>query len=172
MLSYYHRRKVCPGLQCWPVLLSCDWILCSERQHLSNTKALSCPGRVALHRRCQEKASLTLFLLLLFRFGVSSSKSSSSRKASPFSSASRTLYKTRQKASGQPCRPDDSACPYKNTCISSKVSSSLQRLLFFSSTLSPLRSASKAVASPGGTSRFGASSASKEGPESKTGRLL
>lgn len=48
----------------------------------------------------------------------------------------------------------------QNTCISSKVSSSLLMLFFFSSMLSPLNRASKAVASPGGTSRFGANSAS------------
>lgn len=48
------------------------------------------------------------------------------------------------------------------TCISSKVSSSLHRLFFFSSWLSPLSRASRAVASPGAASRFGASSASKK----------
>lgn len=48
------------------------------------------------------------------------------------------------------------------TCISSRVSSSLHRLFFFSSRLSPLSRASRAVASPGAASRFGASSASKK----------
>lgn len=48
------------------------------------------------------------------------------------------------------------------TCISSKVSSSLHRLFFFSSRLSPLSRASRAVASPGAPSRFGASSASNK----------
>lgn len=54
--------------------------------------------------------------------------------------------------------------PYliNHTCISSNVSSSLLRLFFFSSRLSPLSRASRAVASPGGPSRFGASSASEE----------
>lgn len=50
----------------------------------------------------------------------------------------------------------------ESTCISSKVSSSLHRLFFFSSMLSPLSRASRAVASPGAASRFGASSASKK----------
>lgn len=50
------------------------------------------------------------------------------------------------------------------TCISSKVSSSLHKLFFFSSRLSPLSRASRAVASPGAASRFGASSASEKAP--------
>lgn len=107
--------------------------------------------------------TLTLFLFLFFRFGVSSSNSSSSWKPSPFSSASRTLYSDTRANTVTQKRLNDPVCRYQTTWISSKVSSSLQRLFFFSSTPSPLRRASKAVASPGGTSRFGASSASKRG---------
>lgn len=42
---------------------------------------------------CTHWHTLTLALFLFFLFGVSSSKSSSSWKPSPFSSASRTLYR-------------------------------------------------------------------------------
>lgn len=51
---------------------------------------------------------------------------------------------------------------FQVTCISRSVSSSLLTLFFFSKRLSPLKSASKAVASPGGPSRLGARSVSVE----------
>lgn len=41
VFSYCRRRKVCPGPQCWRLPSVCDWMLCSERQHLDHTAALS-----------------------------------------------------------------------------------------------------------------------------------
>lgn len=74
------------------------------------------------------------------------------------------LQNTRQRDRAHtPSEIHNSVCDVgATTCISSKVSSSLHRLFFFSSRLSPLSRASRAVASPGAPSRFEASSASNE----------
>lgn len=111
--SYCHRRKVCPGHPCSQALSFCDLILWSERKQTSDHQHLWAwiLAKMWLLQRCEWYYSLfshscklffvlhlipTLPLFLFFLFGVSISKSSSSLKQSPFSSASSTLCRLQE----------------------------------------------------------------------------